>query len=142
MGKRVQIGLTKIVTMKNTFGEYHRSLREDAGFGLREFANLIDVKPSTLSAIECGNRKPFPSEKLVESASALGLYSGSPAWNSFFDLARSKGSVPADVAELAENDLIPALLRTVQEANLTDEQLAGLIERIRRERRLNTDDCG
>lgn len=45
-----------ISTMKKSFGEFIRELREKEGLPLRKIASYIDIDPSTLSKIERGER--------------------------------------------------------------------------------------
>src|SRR5262245_12734891 len=71
------------------FGEVLRTLRLRAGFGLRRFADLIDMKPSNLSAIENGQRlAPRDKDKLQTIAGVLVLAEGSEDRTHFFDAAR------------------------------------------------------
>jgi len=109
-------------------GELLKNLRLKAGFGLRGFAELIEMKPSNLSAIEHG-RGGLPSdpEKLKKIADALCLVEGSDDWTNFFDAARSPGYLPADIGHLADRKLVLAILRTIKNRNLTDNQIENLI---------------
>jgi transcriptional regulator with XRE-family HTH domain len=115
----------------DTFGALLRKWRIQAGFGLRKFAELVDMMPSNLSAIENGRRVPPADEdKLREIALALGLVEDSTEWSTFFDASKRNGALPADVRRLADRKLVPALLRTIDNCQLTDEQIAGLIDEI------------
>ena len=114
--------------MHSHVGELLKRLRLKAGFGLRSFAELVEMKPSNLSAIEHRRRGlPNDSEKLREIADALGLVEGSDEWKEFFDAARSPGTLPADIGHLADRKLVPALLRTIDNRNLSDDQIQRLI---------------
>ena len=114
--------------MHSQVGELLKTLRLKAGFGLRGFAELVEMKPSNLSAIEHGRRGlPNDSDKLREIADALCLVEGSDEWREFFDAARSPGTLPADIVHLADRKLVPALLRTIDNRNLTDDQIEILI---------------
>mgnify|MGYP001601463524 FL=1 len=118
--------------MVNTrFGETLKRLRLKASVGLRRFAEMIDMPPSNLSALEHGRRPP-PAEpgRLREIAEALGLVEDSDDWNEFFDTARREGELPADVRHVAGRELVPALLRTIDNRQLTDEEIARLIDDI------------
>ena len=44
------------MTIKESFGEYIRKLREEKGLPLRKVAATLDIDPSTLSKIERGER--------------------------------------------------------------------------------------
>lgn len=53
------------------FGEFLRSARKTAEFGLRELASRVEISPAYLSDIELGRR--LPSDKvLFAMASAIG----------------------------------------------------------------------
>jgi transcriptional regulator with XRE-family HTH domain len=108
------------------FGALLRELRLRAGFGLRRFASLIEMKPSNLCDIEYG-RRSMPEEHLEPVASALGLEKGSDEWDNFFQLACKENNLPADVRRVANRKLVPALLRTIENAQLTDQQIQDLI---------------
>ena len=112
--------------MTAKFGLMTKKLRLKAGFGLRPFAELIEMAPSNWAAIEAG-RRPLPSERTRDVAEALGLVEGSAEWVSFFDAAKSPTEFPADVRHLAKRRLIPALLRTIDNKNLDDAAIQRLI---------------
>lgn len=119
--------------MDKRFGQLLKELRLREGFGLRRFAELVEIKPSNLSAIEHGRRSaPNRREKLCEIAEALGLVEGSERWDEFFDAARNPGEFPADVQHMADNPRIPVLLRTVDNKNLTDSEIEKLIKEVQR----------
>jgi transcriptional regulator with XRE-family HTH domain len=119
-----------MVAMNPPFGQLLKELRLAVGLGQTQFAEMISMKPSNLSAIEHGRRNPPEDpERLKEIASALGLEEGSGAWTRFFDaaVATRAGKLPADVRHLAGRKLVPVLLRTIDEKQLSDEELARLI---------------
>ena len=115
--------------MKTNFGDYLKELRLDAGFGLRKFANLIEMPASNLSAIEHGRRK-MSNEKLFLAAQVLGLENGTDEWNRLFDLSSQTDQLPADVEQIANRGFIPALLRTIDNKQLTEADIQKLIEEI------------
>ena len=117
--------------MDARFGKTLKRLRLSAGVGLRRFADMIDEPPSNLSAMEHGRRAaPADPVRLREIAEALGLVEGSDDWNEFFDSARREGELPADVCHVAGRELVPALLRTIDNRQLSDEEIARLIDDI------------
>ena len=120
--------------MGSSFGETLKRLRLSAGIGLRKFAEMVDTKPSNLSAIEHGRRgAPTDSAKLEEMAETLGLSRDSDGWDGFFDAARrERGGLPADVRHMADRRLVPTLLRTIDNKQLTEEQVADLIDDIKK----------
>jgi transcriptional regulator with XRE-family HTH domain len=111
------------------FGKLLRRFRLRAGIGLRRFAEMIEVEPSNLSALEHGRRSPpAEPERLRAIADAVGLVEGSADWEAFFNAARKPGELPADVRQLADRKLVPTLLRTIDNQQLTDQQIARLID--------------
>ena len=115
---------------KKSFGNFLKSLRLKAGFGLRRFADLIEMPASNLSAIEHG-RRSMPSDKLELTAEVLGLERGTDDWNNFFDLCSASGRAPADVQQIANRGFIPALLRTIDNVQLNEKDIQKLIEEIK-----------
>jgi len=113
----------------DNFGSYLKQLRLNAGFGLRRFANLIEMKASNLCDIE-HNRRSMPKEYLEPVAEALSLERNSSNWEKFFELARKSDELPADVARVARRRFIPALLRTIDNVQLSDADIKQLIDEI------------
>lgn len=109
-----------------TFGELLKQFRLKAGFGLRSFAGLLEIPASNLSAIEHG-RRAMPKDKLESTAEILGLERQSPEWKQFFDAAPTESDLPADVEQIAGRKFIPALLRTIDNVQLTDADIKKLI---------------
>jgi transcriptional regulator with XRE-family HTH domain len=117
--------------MSAQFGRLLKDLRLKAGLGLRRFAEMVDLEPSNVSAIEHGRRKPPADEtKLREIAETLGLTERTAEWGQFFDAARAKDELPADVSHMAGRRLVPALLRTIDNRQLDDKEIAKLIDEI------------
>jgi len=114
---------------KEAFGPYLKQLRLAAGYGLRRFAALIEMKASNLCDIE-HNRRSMPNEYLEPVAEALGLAQGSKEWEKFFDMARKAEELPADVQRVARRRFIPALLRTIDNVQLSDDDIKKLIDEI------------
>lgn len=115
--------------VSETFGQYLKKLRLAAGYGLRRFAALIEMKASNLCDIE-HNRRAMPSEYLEPVAEALGLAQGSKEWDKFFDMARKAEELPADVQHVARRRFVPALLRTIDNVQLSDDDIKRLINEI------------
>jgi len=111
------------------FGSFLKMLRLKAGFGLRRFADLIEIPASNLSAIEHG-RRTMPNDKLVFVAETLGLVKGTSDWNNFFDLCSTSGEIPADVQQIINKEFIPALLRTIDNVQLKEKDIQKLIKEI------------
>ena len=110
------------------FGPLLRDMRLKANLGLRRFADLIGVKASNLSDIENGRRHPPDDlEKLREIAETLGLAEDSEDWRRLFDAAHRHGDLPADIRHMAERELVPALLRTIDDQQLDDDDISRLI---------------
>jgi transcriptional regulator with XRE-family HTH domain len=114
------------------FGPFLKELRLRANLGLRRFAELVDIKPSNLSDIENGRRHP-PSDpnKLREIAEVLGLAEDSDERGRLFDAARRQGDLPADIRHMANRNVVPALLRTIDDLQLGDDEIARLITDIK-----------
>jgi len=117
-----------------TWGEFVRTLRLKAGYGLRTFAALLGFQPSNYSNMETGKTKPpRDAARLREIAETLGITDKSEEWHRFHDLAAKaqKPSVPADVAEYAATrPVVPLLLRTTEGKRLSDSQIRELIDYI------------
>ena len=119
--------------MDAPFGQLLKEFRLSVGLGQTQFAEMIGMKPSNLSAIEHGRRNPpEDAERLREIALTLGLQDGSAEWGRFFDAAAATrtGELPADVRHLAGRKLVPVLLRTIDEKQLSDDEIARLIAEI------------
>jgi transcriptional regulator with XRE-family HTH domain len=120
-----------------SFGEFLRACRLRAGYGLRSFAEAIDMQPSNLSNIEHGRANPPQDrEVLTRVADTLGLR-GSER-HQFFDLAvkHKPGALPADVADyVGKNPGIPVLLRTIAGRRLTRKDLDALVDHVKEQGR-------
>ncbi|MBI2163810.1 MAG: helix-turn-helix domain-containing protein [candidate division NC10 bacterium] len=121
---------------RETFGEYLRACRLKAGYGLRVFAEAIEMQPSNLSNVEHG-RLPPPQDlgTLTRIAEALGFPEGSKERERLFDLAvAAKGQkLPADLAAFAaKTPGIPVILRTLQNRRLSRKEIEDLTQYINR----------
>ena len=120
--------------MTEKFGDVLRELRLEAGYGLRKFAAMIGELPSNLSAVETNAREAWRSmDKLEKVAQALSLEEHSQSWDRFFFAARKKGTLPDEVEQLLDRDLNIVLLRTVNELQLSDDELESLVAHVRSE---------
>lgn len=120
------------MNMRAEFGSLLKKFRLRAGFGLRKFAQIIDMPAPNLCDIEHDRRKaPSEPERLREIAEALGLTEGTPDWEQFFDAASGGEELPLDVRHLAGRKLVPALLRTIDNRQMSDEEIAQLIAEIK-----------
>ena len=100
---------------------------------LREFARRVGMQPSNYCNVEAGVLPPPPAETLEKLSRALGLKKGTSDYETFHDLAaKGRDEIPVDVERIVkENELIPAMLRTVEYEQLSKEQLRGIIEDLR-----------
>jgi hypothetical protein len=99
---------------------------------IRAFSRDTQVVATTQSP-ELLDAKWIESENLrlvTRIGQTLGLRQGTQEFEAFHDLAaKGRDEVPADVTRIVrENDLIPAMLRTVAYENVTEKQLRGIIE--------------
>jgi len=111
------------------FGLFLKKLRLSAGYGLRRFADLIEMPASNLCDIEHG-RRSMPKDYLEPTADALRLKQDSSDWIKFFELACKSDELPADVQKIAHRPIIPALLRTIENVQLSDSDIRKLIKEI------------
>jgi hypothetical protein len=87
------------------------------------------MKASNLCDIE-HDRRSMPNEYAETSAEALGLAKGTPEWDKFFDLAHEADSLPADVQRIVRRNFVPALLRTIDNVQLSDNDIKKLVDEI------------
>ena len=116
--------------MKQTFGAFLKEKRLVLDLSLREFAGKVGMQPSNYCNVEADVLSPPPADGLERISKALGLKKGTPAYEAFHDLAgKGRDEVPADIERMIkENELIPAMLRTVEYEKVTKEQLLGIIK--------------
>jgi transcriptional regulator with XRE-family HTH domain len=119
--------------MAMTFGQFLKEKRLVLDLSLREFARRAGMQPSNYCNVEADVLPPPPAETLDRLAKMLGLKKGAPDYETFHDLAaRGRDEIPADVERIVkENELIPAMLRTVEYEQVSQEQLRGIIEDLR-----------
>jgi transcriptional regulator with XRE-family HTH domain len=116
--------------MKTTFGEFLKAKRLALDLSLREFARKVGMQPSNYCNIESDVLPPPPPDGLERIGKILGLKKGASDYTKFHDLAaQGRDEIPADVERIVkENELIPAMLRTVEYEKVTKDQLRGIIE--------------
>lgn len=116
--------------MSESFGAFLRERRVAGGMSLRQFAKLCGLQPSNYCNVENSAAAPPPADKVEAIANALGIVEGSEDYTMLLDLAaQGRNEVPADVARIVrEREAIPALLRTVENEKVTEEQLMGIID--------------
>ena len=116
--------------MKKTFGSFLREKRLALGLSLREFAGNVGMQPSNYCNIEADVLPPPPVEGLVRIAKALGIRKGMADYVTLHDLSgKGRDEIPADIEKMIKgNELIPAMLRTVEDEKVTKEQLLGIIK--------------
>ena len=119
--------------MPTTFGQFLKEKRLTLDLSLREFARKVGVQPSNYCNVEADVLPPPPADMLEKIGRALGLKKGTSDYETFHDLAgEGRGEIPADVERIVkENELIPAMLRTVEYEQVSKEQLRGIIEDLR-----------
>lgn len=115
--------------MAREFKELLKAFRLRAGYGLRRFAELVGESPSNYAGVESGGRSPWRvAEKLRRVAEALTLREGTEDWDAFFISAKGNAGLPPDMEHLLERPMIPVLLRTVDDMQLTDDELRRFIQ--------------
>jgi transcriptional regulator with XRE-family HTH domain len=119
--------------MPKTFGQFLKNKRLALDLSLREFARRVGMQPSNYCNVEADVLPPPPAETLEIVGRALGLKKGTGDYEAFHDLAaKARDEIPADVERIVkENELIPAMLRTVEYEQLNKQQLRGIIEDLR-----------
>jgi transcriptional regulator with XRE-family HTH domain len=119
--------------MVKTFGEFLKEKRLATGLSLREFARRVGMQPSNYCNVEAGVLPPPPAESLEKLCRILNIKKGTGEFEVFHDLAaKGRDEIPADVERIVkENELIPAMLRTVEYEQVSKQQLRGIIEDLR-----------
>ena len=113
--------------MPREFNTLLRKLRLNRGYGLREFAEMVNESPSNYHGVESGRRPPWRTlEKLRLVADVLALEEGTAEWDAFFVSARN--NVPPNMEHLLERPGVLAMLRTVDELRLTEKDLRAAIK--------------
>lgn len=122
--------------MSTSFGEFFAKVRRDnVQVSLREFCQKHGFDPGNVSKLERGRvAVPESPEVLERYARALGLLASSKEWVQFFDLAAAeRGRIPAELMDDAEVVAkLPILFRSLRGERVSESELSGLIEMIRR----------
>ena len=114
--------------MMPQFGLHLRTLRLQAGLGLRKFAGLLDERPSTVSGVEQGRRLPWRNmQKLQKVANVLGIAAISPQFERLIDLARVVHELPTGVEQQCRH-VAPLVVTTSAKTKLTQESLQELLQ--------------
>ena len=108
------------MTIKESFGEHIRKLREGSGLPLRKVAAGLDIDPSTLSKIERGERSankemiPFLAELFQEDTETLGLilFSDKVA----YDLIQEEN--PNEILKVAEEKIKYLKTKSLQQGKI------------------------
>ena len=123
-------------SMERDFAKLLKALRLRAGYGLREFAELIGESPSNYVGRESGKLGPWRSQaKLRKVAEALALREGVEDWDAFFIAAgQDLVCLPPDIERQIERPFFPALLRTVE--RLSEDELRDFVNDLRQKKGL------
>ena len=120
----ISLGLGRIMPQ---FGLHLRTLRLQAGLGLRKFAGLLDERPSTVSAVEQGHRLPWKNlQKLQKVADVLGVAANSPQFEELSDLAKVAYEVPLGAPQQYPH-VAPLVVTTSSKTQLTQESLQEIL---------------
>lgn len=109
----------------DTFGQYIRDLRLEAGLGLREFARQLGISPSYLNDIEKQKRDAPKAATVMEIANLLNADK-----KLAFDLAgQSRNDIAADVSEMIQKSPETVhLLREIQDQRASELQIREMRE--------------
>lgn len=117
------------------FGQFIKEKRNTAGLSLREFCRLLNEDASNWSKIERGILSPPQDEdKLKKIAKIIKVKVGSEEWDNLKDYASiDVGKIPDYL--MSDQDVLAALpvfFRTIGSVKPTQEELAKLIETIKK----------
>ena len=111
----------------NTFGEFAEQKRREKGISIRQFAGMIGLSPSYVSAVEKGRRNPYDKNKLEKMIDIFSL--SKKEIDEMYSLAgRSKNvkandTVSADISSyINENDFVGIALRTARDLQAGEEE--------------------
>ena len=122
--------------MPTNFGQFLKEKRLALDLSLCEFARQVGMQPSNYCNVEADVLPPPPAETLEKLALTLGLKKGTPEYETLHDLAaEARDEIPADIERIVKaNELIPAMLRTLEDEQVSKEQLRRIIEDLRSDR--------
>ena len=115
------------------FCEFFKQRRMEQGT-VRQFAKAHGLDAAYVSRLENGiTLPPKDVNKLERLGVALGLETGSEAWQEFMDLAAvAKNELPADLRDDERvASVLPAFYRTLRSEKLDEEELQKLLDLIR-----------
>lgn len=116
-----------------TFGEAFKAHRVSLQKGLRQFCQTNGFEPGNISKLERDLLPPPRGGRLYAYAKALGLSEGSDEWYEFCDLAAAvRGEFPDDLRDEELLPQLPALFRTMRGDPPSDEQLAHIVNLLRK----------
>jgi len=127
--------------LEQTFGSLVREKRQSIGLSLRTLAAKLDLSPVYMSNIE-NDRRAAPSQEYLERMALL-LQLDKPEREWMLDLAaKSKQNrVSADLPDyIMDREIVRAALRTAREADATDQEWQGFIDRIQPRMRSSGED--
>jgi transcriptional regulator with XRE-family HTH domain len=116
-----------------TFGAFVKEARIRAGLTLRGFCKAMNVDPGNWSKVERGILPPPKRRRILnEIAKSLRFERHSEDWHTLFDLA-SISFIPADLLDdQTVVDKLPIFFRTLRGEKPAQEELAALIERLKK----------
>ncbi len=126
------------MSFAKAFGDFFKKKRIELGLTLREFCRVNGFDPGNISKIERGLLPPpQTNEKRLEYAKALGIEEGTDDWLEFCDLAAmGAGKIPPHVGTNEElMNALPILFRSIRRKELDENDLAKLVNSIKRELR-------
>jgi len=116
-----------------TFGQVFKAHRIKLKLSLRQFCQTNGFEPGNISKLERGLFPAPRGERLYIYARALGLSEGSEEWYEFCDLAAAvRGEFPPDLRDEELLAQLPALFRTMRGDPPSDEQLAHVVDLLRK----------
>lgn len=112
------------------FAEFLKQKRQEKGYTLRGFAEMINVAPSYLSDIEKDKRNAPSDEIIAKIAKVLDLDSNDTS--KLYDLASlDKDTLAGDIASYVSNvDAIKVALRKAKDLDFGEDEWIKIIEEI------------